>query len=463
MSWYPPRPKRRPGSGPWRAAGKRPFGATWWGKAWVEALEQRARLDTNRLPRGRTYARTGAVGDLEVRPGQIIAAVQGSRATPYKVTVRVRAYSEAEWERTLVALASQVGHLAALLDGELPPGVADDLAAAGLDLLPVAGEVQPRCSCPDWADPCKHSAAVCYLVADTLDADPFQLFLLRGRDRASLLAGLRARRAEAIGGGGWAADGGAGSGRLDVDATRSWGSDPGLNAKHAWERWATRQAAEHERIQQGEASVQPRHHPLAIPAVPLPPPRPGRPTVLAVDPPAGSGVTATALETLAADAVQRAWELAHGERSTGLELDAGADIARRAANMLDVGGGDPHNRGDIYNGGDFSALARGIGVPARELLRQALAWNDGGPEGLALLLADWDPPPGAVAGGRALLGSGATVRRSRVTLGDRQLRLGRDGRWYPYRRAGRRGATWDPDGGPLEQPDDRSAGAGDDA
>jgi hypothetical protein len=124
MSWYPPQPKRLPGSGPWRSAGKRPFGATWWGKAWVDALEQRARLDPNRLPRGRTYARTGAVGDLEVHPGEIVAFVQGSRAKPYKVTVRVRAYSDKEWERTLVALASQVGHLAALLDGELPPGVA---------------------------------------------------------------------------------------------------------------------------------------------------------------------------------------------------------------------------------------------------------------------------------------------------------------------------------------------------
>ena len=111
MSWYPPAPKRRPGSGPWRAAGKRPFGATWWGKAWVDALEQRARLDPNRLPRGRTYARTGAVGELEVRAGEIVAAVQGSRAKPYRVNVRVRTYSEKEWDRTLAALASQVGHL----------------------------------------------------------------------------------------------------------------------------------------------------------------------------------------------------------------------------------------------------------------------------------------------------------------------------------------------------------------
>jgi hypothetical protein len=290
-----------------------------------------------------------------------------------------------------------------------------------------------------------------------------------------LLAGLRARRAEAIGGTGSVAAGAAGPGRLDVEVTRSWGSDPGLNAKHAWERWATRQAAELERVRQvqrqapaeaaaleagqrldepapapaeaAEAAPQQRHYQQpAIPAVPLPPSRPGRPTVLAVDPPASSGLTATALETLAADAVQRAWELAHGERSTGLELGTGADIARRAANML--GHGDPH--GDSRGEGDLAALARAAGVPPRQLLRQALAWRDGGPEGFAVLLEDWDPPRDSVVSGRALLGSDATIRRNRVTLDDRQLRLGRDGRWYPYRRAGLRGTTWDPDGSPQE-------------
>ena len=81
-----------------------------------------------------------------------------------------------------------------MLDGDLPPEVAGDVAAAGLDLLPGAGEVGPRCTCPDDADPCKHSAAVCYLVADALDADPFTVLLLRGRTRGEVLAGLRGRR-----------------------------------------------------------------------------------------------------------------------------------------------------------------------------------------------------------------------------------------------------------------------------
>ena len=384
MSWYPPASKRLPGSGPWRAAGKRPFGATWWGKAWVDALEQRARLDPNRLPRGRTYARTGAVGELEVGAGEIVAAVQGSRPEPYKVTVRVRTYSEREWDRIVAALASQVGHLAALLDGEMPPGVADDLAAAKIDLLPGAGEVQPRCSCPDWAEPCKHSAAVCYLVADTLDEDPFLLFLMRGRDRDSLLAGLRAKRAT----------GGARAGRgvtnLAPGQAAPWSTDVGVNARQVWARWETLSAR----------GIPP------IPAIPLPPPKRGRPTVLAVDPPVESGLTSMSLRQLADDATERAWELAHGERSTGLELSKAADLARRAAAML-----TPTGQGALRE------LASSAGVPAEDLLNQALAWQQGGAEGLFVLHEVWNAPSDSMMRGRAMLGGQATVRRNRATRG----------------------------------------------
>jgi uncharacterized Zn finger protein len=417
VSWYPPKPNRLPGSAPWRAAGKRPFGATWWGRAWVDALEQRARLDPNRLPRGRTYARTGAVDELEVRAGEIVAAVQGSRATPYRVTVRVRGFTDKEWERAVQALASQAGHLASLLDGEMPPSVADDLAGAGIDLLPVAGEVQPRCSCPDWADPCKHSAAVCYLVADTLDADPFLLFLMRGRDQETLLAALRATRAVALGG--------------RASATPRRGEvlvgevDRGVGAREAWDRWATL----------GQDAAPP------LPVIPLPPAKPGRPTVLASDPPTGSGLTTTSLQRLAADAVRRAWEVANGERNAGLELTLGEDLARRAAATIGPSGG----------GGDLAELAQRAGMPARELVQQALAWRDGGGEGLFLLLDHWDPPSEEMAQGRASLGEGATIRRDRVTLGDRQLRYGRDGRWYPFRRSkpGSRAGAWTSDGTPF--------------
>ena len=164
-------------------AERRAFGTTWWGKAWTDALQRRARLDANRLPRGRTYARHDRVHDIELSKGEINARVQGSRPEPYTVRVHIRRFSEDEWNVVLDAITARAAHTAALLDGELDPGIVEDARAVGVELLPTAGEVVPRCSCPDRAIPCKHSAAVCYLVADELDADPFALLRLRGRSR----------------------------------------------------------------------------------------------------------------------------------------------------------------------------------------------------------------------------------------------------------------------------------------
>lgn len=271
--------------------------------------------------------------------------------------------------------------------------------------------MQPRCSCPDWADPCKHSAAVCYLFADMLDADPFQLFLLRGRDRESLLAGLRARRAEAMG---------VSTTQISAGTGESSGAssdpDPGIGAREVWQRWMSRDT-------RAEAMV---------PSVPMPGPRSGRPTVLGADPPPESAVSAAALHLLAADASERAHALAQGSRETGLDLSQAEDLARRAARLIGTG--------------ELAEMATTASVPGRELLRRALAWRDGGREGLRVLSDDWDPPAELLAFGRARLGAGARARRNRVSLADRQLRLGRDGRWYPYRRSGRSGATWEPDG-----------------
>src|SRR5436309_14288580 len=102
---------------------RRTFGATWWGKAWVGALQGRAALDPNRLPRGRTYARQGHVERLVVEAGTVRAEVWGSRRTPYKTQVRVRLFTAEEWDRLEEAIVAKAGHLAALLDGELVPEV----------------------------------------------------------------------------------------------------------------------------------------------------------------------------------------------------------------------------------------------------------------------------------------------------------------------------------------------------
>lgn len=171
------------------------FGLTWWGKRWIGALEALGAVYANRLPRGRTYARQGRVTKLAVRPGRVTAAVQGSRARPYRVTLTLPVFDDATWQAIVEALAGEVRHTAALLDGRMPDDVDDVLQACGVSLFPRARELSTSCSCPDAANPCKHVAAVHYTLAQTFDDDPFLLPRLRGRDRDRLLAGLRAQRA----------------------------------------------------------------------------------------------------------------------------------------------------------------------------------------------------------------------------------------------------------------------------
>jgi uncharacterized Zn finger protein len=380
---------------------------TWWGAAWVTALEERARLDPNRLPRGRSYARGGTVGELTIAPGEVRAAVQGRRARPYQVRVRVRALEAGEWDRVLDAIAAQIGHAAALLEGELLPEVADDVRSVGTDLLPGPGELQPRCSCPDWADPCKHAAAVCYLVAGALDADPFSLLLLRGRRRNEVLAGLRVRRRPAQ--------------ATTAPAGRSQpATDPGVDAREAYQR------------------------PLApLPAPPLPPQRPGQPAVLPVDPPPGAGLRPEDLAALAADAAARALQLATGTGDGGLSLDLEADLARRAAGLLGTGTG----RG-------IAALAASAGMPSPVLLRWAVTWQQAGRGGLDALRTGWQPAATDLAEGRAAFDQHpgwGPVRgwRNRLTRGELQLRLGSDGLWY---RLVRSGGDWVLDGPPDSDP-----------
>src|SRR5690606_38967239 len=99
------------------------FGGTWWGRAWVDALEKRAGLDPNRLPRGRTYARQDRVARIEIEPGRVTALVRGTRVLPYRVTIGIRTFDDDAWARLTGAIASRAGHAAALLDGEIPPEV----------------------------------------------------------------------------------------------------------------------------------------------------------------------------------------------------------------------------------------------------------------------------------------------------------------------------------------------------
>jgi uncharacterized Zn finger protein len=174
------------------------FVQTWWADRWIEALTPL--MDSARLSRGRSYARRGQVIDIQVTPGQVNSRVQGSRPKPYKVNIQLQPLSDRQWETVLDALAEQAIFAAQLLNGEMPPDVEEVFQAVRVPLFPAKrGDLQTDCSCPDWANPCKHIAAVYYLLGERFDEDPFLLFELRGRSKEQVIAGLRERRAAEAG------------------------------------------------------------------------------------------------------------------------------------------------------------------------------------------------------------------------------------------------------------------------
>ena len=194
--WYDyPRERRRPANGIKAKTQRGKFAQTWWAGQWLAALERL--VDTGRLSRGRSYARSGQVLELDIGPEGVKSRVQGSRPQPYRVNIRFRTLSTEEWEKVADAMAAKAIYAAKLLAGEMPQEIEEAFQAAGTHLFPATrNDLITDCSCPDWANPCKHVAAVYYLLGERFDDDPFLLFLLRGRSREEIAAALRARRAE---------------------------------------------------------------------------------------------------------------------------------------------------------------------------------------------------------------------------------------------------------------------------
>jgi uncharacterized Zn finger protein len=163
----------------------RTIARTFWGKAWCENLERYSDY-SNRLPRGRTYVRNGSVVDLKILPGKIEAWVSGSEL--YRVTITIAPLAQATWKAVCADCAGAVDSLVELLQGRFSKGVMERICRVGTGLFPSPGEIQLDCSCPDWADMCKHVAAVLYGVGARLDDEPELFFRLRGVDGKELLA-----------------------------------------------------------------------------------------------------------------------------------------------------------------------------------------------------------------------------------------------------------------------------------
>ncbi|ARF54811.1 SWIM zinc finger family protein [Streptomyces gilvosporeus] len=471
---FPPLPARAEG----------PFAASWWGNAWVDALESTA-LDGARLDRGRAYAREGHVDTINVTPGRIVATVRGSRPRPYSAEIRLRTLSGQEWDEVLGAIAAEPAQLAALLAKKLPRA----LAEGAVRLLPGPGDLVPRCSCPDHGRPCKHAAALCFQVARLLDADPFVLLLMRGRGERELLDELSRRHAtrtaQAARTTAESATLAARTARHTADesrASRMPGPVPDSPAPDSRAPGSlTREtpvsgtpfpdAPSPAASAPGEPTgvlardaLADRHRPPLPPPLPLPE-HPGRPPAL----PDADGLPfdPAALEFLAADAAARAHGFlsfpaaapaatAAGSASTGSattgsataptapggerpplrspfpQLPAWQDAVRLAATAHPTAGLTSATRA-LYRD-----LAAATGRTPAEVARSVAAWRQGGPEGLALLDTTWNPPAGDFDRARsALIAADLPPLRPRHNhltdpLRRIQLRYGRDHRWYPY-------------------------------
>ncbi|MDT0347093.1 SWIM zinc finger family protein [Streptomyces litchfieldiae] len=384
----------------------RGFAVTWWGQSWLKALEDTA-LDGERLRQGRRHARGGAVGAVSVRPGRLTAVVRATDGTQHRADVLLRRLTGPEWDRLLETVASEGGHIAALLDRDMPPRLVEDAAAAGVDLLPGISDLEASCECGEW-DHCAHTAALCYQVARLLDTDPFVLLLLRGRGERELIEELQRRSAAR-----------AEPARAPVPA--------GVPAAEAYARFATA--------------------PLALPAPPPLVEEPGAGPALGGGTPPAPGLDVTALEFLVANTAARARRLlaaalapGHAAQEPPAPLSEWEDAVRMAA------GGAPARIA--------GRLAAGCARSARELEMAAGAWRFGERAALAVLEDAELPVPGrareALAAAwedeesrPALRGSG---NRWTVVGEDTQIRCGPDGRWWPFRKS--RGRWWP--AGPAE-------------
>ncbi|AZP16096.1 SWF or SNF family helicase [Streptomyces aquilus] len=385
----------------------RGFARTWWGQAWLKALEDTA-LDTRQVKTGRALARAGAVGAVSVRPGRITAVVQDRDRTPHRADVLLEQLSGEQWDRFLETAVERAGHIAALLDREMPPHLVEDAAAAGVDLLPGLGDLEPECDCGAW-DHCGHTAALCHQVARLLDQDPFVLLLMRGRSERAVLDDLQARTAAPA-------------------PVAAPARQDGVDAAEAF----------------AAGDILP-----PLPALPELPAEPGIPPSLDTGTPAPPDVDPSALEYLAARTAAEAHRLLiEALREQGAaeeELTLGQDAVRLAL-------GDP-------GGAVAERLAAGSGRDAQELETAVRAWRYGGVAALSVLEEEHTVEGEELARARAVLDAAwdederpsLSARGCRWTVADgrSQLRLGRDGRWWPYREERGR---WVPAGASANDP-----------
>ncbi|MEU0091064.1 SWIM zinc finger family protein [Kribbella sp. NPDC006257] len=350
---------------------------SWWGRSWVQALEDTS-LDNDQLKRGRRFANSGQVGTITISAGRIAATVHAPEDT-YEAVVVVDRLSADQWTRFLDQVGSRAGHIAALLDGEMPHDLVEAAADAAVPLLPGIGDLDPSCTCDGWELPCQHAAALCYQVGWLLDEDPFVLLLMRGRSREDLLDDLQQR---ATTGTSAATDG-----LVGVPAAEAFSIEPAELPEPP---------ALPAKVELDELAVTGQQPPAGMEPASLP--------LLVLDAARRARAELRALLTHSADP----WI-----------LDEWQDAVRLAADY------------PMFT----ERLATALGRPA-ELAVGVTAWSYGGAPGLDVLDNEWAPDPSEIARARTELTAAwdltFEVSGNRLTAADRQLRLDRTGRWHPY-------------------------------
>ncbi|MER7763990.1 hypothetical protein [Streptomyces sp. NPDC097619] len=359
--------------------------AAWWGAAWTGTVARLTGvpLDPDGPADGAGGGPGGTVDAVTATPGRIVSYVLDDRPRPYRTEILIEVLPDADWEELLRATAADPARLAGLLEGEVPRELADTL-------LPGPGELRVRCSCPTEGRPaCGHVRALARRTARLLDADPFLLPLLRGRGEGELVEDLGRRHAA----------------HAARERPEPAAGLPGVPARTAL-------------------------LPRTLPPLPPPLPDPSAPGHPPACPEGPGAPDPLALDQLATDAAVRA----HALLTTGTDPLAGLTLWQDAVRLAAA-----HPTSGLTGSARalYRDLARAAERPLTELARAAAAWRlGGGRAGLEVLEEPWDPPAGPFdRAGPALLAAGSgrfRPDRNRLTAPGRQLRLGRDGLWYPY-------------------------------
>ncbi|GAA1427793.1 hypothetical protein GCM10009601_39600 [Streptomyces thermospinosisporus] len=413
--------------------GGRARGQSWWGKAWVEAMED-TWPEEEPLKKGRAFARSGRIGPVTVSPGRIAALVYAGEDEPFPVGLLIPELDDDQWDALWEKTADRPAETEAVLAGELPPDLLEAAEDARLGVLPGYGELEPDCDCDEPEHPCVHAVALGYQFSWLLDEEPQILLLVRGRawdealDELKSVLLLRAMTGDAG----------------ETDEAEDEETNGAQEQAHEDAGPDTnRPAAEALREPQGISVTDTYARPVAplppLPALPEPPQEAPEPV---------AGIEADPLERLVADAAVRARRLLAYTLGLAAEpprpLDLWQDTVRIAATH-------PHP-------GVRARLRAGCGRP-EELDRAVEAWRTGDSAGLDVLEQSWEPPAADVARVRAALTAGweedelpeLVVHGNHWTVAGRgvQLRYGRDGRWYPYQE---RSGVWWPAGPPAHEP-----------